>query len=74
MSTMENTLPKMRTIRDCAKEIKNTDSSTAITESSIRKLVNEKIVPCIKIGNRCLVDLDFLINYIKSVQMRGDIK
>lgn len=51
-------MTRIRTIANAAKEIKEIDSNTAITEFRIRQLVNENIIPFVPVGNRKFVNLD----------------
>lgn len=58
--------PKMRTIKQAIKEIKEYDSKTAFTERALRRLIEEnKIVPT-RIGNRNLIDMDQLYDYLSG--------
>ncbi|MBR3753644.1 MAG: hypothetical protein IKK49_00895 [Clostridia bacterium] len=58
--------PKMRTINQAIKEIKENDRDTALTERALRRLIKEnKIVP-IYVGNRALIDMDKLYAYLSG--------
>ena len=54
---------KMRTISECAKQIKTLDPQTAITEYCIRQLVKDNKINHVMINSKALVDLDSLIQY-----------
>lgn len=59
-------LPRMRTIKEAAAEIKAIDSGTAITEYHIRQLALSGILPRIKAGKKYLINLDLLIEYLTN--------
>lgn len=60
------TLPRMRTIKEAAAELKLLDSNTAITEYHIRQLIHSGIIPTIKAGKKYLINLDTLIEYLQN--------
>lgn len=60
-TTKENKLPRMRTIPNAAKEIKQLDPNTNITKSTLYRLVNNGTIPYISIDSRRLINLDLLI-------------
>ena len=49
-----------------AKEIKESDSKTALTERGLRRLVEEKKIVSTLIGNRNLIDMDQLYDYLSG--------
>lgn len=53
--------PRMRTLPQAYKELKETDPNTAITLRAIRKLVSSGEVPSFKIGNKVLINFDLLL-------------
>lgn len=59
-------MPRMRTIQEAYKAIKETDQQTAITPHAIRRLIINGDIPSIKAGNKYLVDLDTLEAYLKN--------
>ena len=59
-------VPKMRTIKQAIKEIKESDSNTALTERGLRRLVEENKIVSISIGNRNLIDMDQLYDYLSG--------
>lgn len=59
-------MPIYRTINQCYDSIVNEDSDTAITKFFIRKLCIKNLVHNIKSGNRFLIDLNSLNNYLKK--------
>lgn len=58
--------PKMRTIKQAIKEIKEFDSNTALTERGLRRLVKENKIVSVSIGNRNLIDMDQLYDYLSG--------
>lgn len=61
-----STLPRMRTIHEAAEELRKADPSTAISEYHIRRLALEGTIPRVKAGKKYLINLDKLIEYLKS--------
>ena len=57
-------LPRFRTIKECLNAIREIDPQTALTEWYIRQLCREKKIICYGSGNKSLVNLDSLINYL----------
>lgn len=58
--------PKMRTIKQAIKEIKEYDSKTALTERGLRRLVDEEKIVSTLIGNKNLIDMDQLYDYLSG--------
>ena len=59
-------MPRMRTILEAHKAIKDADSGTAITPFAIRRLILNSDIPSIRAGNKYLVDLDAIEEYLKN--------
>ncbi|MCH5300949.1 MAG: DNA-binding protein [Ruminococcus sp.] len=59
-------LPRMRTIKEAAAEIKAIDENTAMTEYHIRQLALSGVLPRIKAGKKYLINLDTLIEYMEN--------
>lgn len=59
-------LPRMRTVREAAEELKKMDASTAITEYHIRRLALDGVIPRVKAGKKYLINLDTLIDYLEG--------
>lgn len=57
-------MSRIRSIHDAHELIKEADSNTAVTEYMIRKLVTEGKIPSFKTGNKHLVDVDILLEYL----------
>lgn len=61
-----NIVPKMRTIKAAAEEIKQADKDSAISEFHIRQLVKQGKLPHIKAGNKVLINMDLLNKYLSD--------
>lgn len=59
-------LPRMRTVKEAAAELKAIDSGTAITEYHIRQLALSGVLPRVKAGRKLLINLDTLIEYLQD--------
>ena len=57
-------LPRFRTIKECLKAIREIDPQTALTEWYIRQLCKDKRIICYGSGNKSLISLDSLLNYL----------
>ena len=62
----ERTLPRIRSPKEAAAELKKLDPQTAIREHHIRFLMHSGAVPMIRAGRRIFVNLDTLIEYLAS--------
>ena len=61
---MTKATARIRTIPQCLMEIKSLDNNTAVTENFIRSLCKSGEVKHFKSGNKYLVNLDNLLNYL----------
>lgn len=59
-------MPRMRTIAEAAKELKEIDPLTAITPYAIRQMVLSGEIPHINVGKKRLINMDVLENYLSS--------
>lgn len=57
-------MARIRTIRKAYEEICNADPYTCLTEHHIRQLAINGNIPTTKAGNKYLLDLDKLIEYL----------
>lgn len=57
------TVPRMRTVQQCAAFFKEQDPDCCIGEWCIRQLVNKGKIPVCRSGRRILINLDTLIDY-----------
>lgn len=61
-------LPRMRTLDECYRELKELDSNTAVTKYFIRQLAIKGTIPSVKAGNKRLINFDRLIEYLSDPQ------
>lgn len=68
MDLIENTrkIPRMRTVKEAAAEIKQLDSGTAMTEWRIRELAISGVLPRVQAGKKLLINLDTLFEYLEN--------
>ena len=59
-------LPRMRTIKEAAAELKALDEHTAVTEYHIRQLALSGVLPRVQAGKKYLINLDLLIEYLTN--------
>lgn len=57
----KTTLPQMMTIREVAK-------TGLLTEYTLRQLCKQKKLPCIKVGNRTLINFDALVEQLRQLK------
>lgn len=60
--------PRMRTISETVSEIRAADPNSAITPYRIRQLILCGILPSVRAGNKYLLNLDDLLDYLKNPQ------
>lgn len=61
-------IPRMRTVKEAAAEIKQLDSGTAMTEWHIRQLALQGVLPRVQAGKKLLINLDTLFEYLENPQ------
>lgn len=59
-------LPRMRTVKEAAAELKAIDSGTAITEYHIRQLALSGVLPRVQAGRKLLINFDLLLEYLSN--------
>ena len=59
-------IPRMRTVREAAQELKVMDPHTAMTSYHIRRLCIDGVIPVVKAGKKNLLDLDTLLEYMRN--------
>lgn len=64
--------PRMRTIKQAIAELKAADSSTAFTESALRRAITSGDIPHIRAGNKILVNLDTVERYLSGELITAD--
>jgi len=57
---------RLRTIKGAIKEIRTMDPASAISEYWLRGMVRDGSIPCIKSGNKHLLDLDLVTSLMNS--------
>ena len=61
-----NTLPKMRTVAEIAAIVKQADSDTHITESTIRRFIRDGTLPCVRAGKKVLISLEVFYRFLNG--------
>lgn len=75
MSEDQNTsLPRMRTLDECFRELKEIDPKTAISKNFIRRLALSGTIPTVMAGNKRLINLDGLILYLNNPKNNDHIE
>lgn len=62
----QSMIPRMRTIKEAAAEMKQLDEHTAMTEWHIRQLALSGVLPRVKAGKKYLINLDTLFEYLEN--------
>ena len=62
----QNKIPRMRTVKEAAQEIKQLDNGTAMTEWRIRELTLSGVLPRVQAGKKMLINLDTLFEYLEN--------
>lgn len=58
-------IPRMRTAANIVAEIKALDPATDVTEYWVRGLIRDKVVPIVRAGCKCLVNLDDVLAVLR---------
>lgn len=69
-------MPRMRTINQAAEWLQENDPGTAFTKTALRRLVVNGKMPSVRVGQKYLVNLDTMENYLQgqlptSVHVQG---
>lgn len=59
-------MPRMRTIKEAIRHIKDADPDTAFTEHALRGMVNTGRIPHITAGRKILLDIDGLDEFLRG--------
>lgn len=59
-------MPRMRTINEAHRSIKEADPDTSLSPFAIRRLILTGAIPSIMSGNKYLIDLDVLESYLSN--------
>ena len=62
---MDN-VPKLRTVAETVREIRGMEENCYVTEHMLRRAIREKKIRCIESGNRKILDLDDVIEYLRG--------
>ena len=57
---------RMRTVRESHKELRTADPKCALGLSGLYKLVSEGSIPSVRVGQKYLLDLDYLEAYLSG--------
>lgn len=63
---MYATAPRMRVAEKAVKMIQAEDPDSGVTLSYVRRLIREKVVPVVQVGNKKLVNVDALYAYLRG--------
>ena len=64
--------PRMRTLPEAFRELKEQDPNTCYTLRALRSAVNSGALPFVKVGNKTLIDLDNLYKMLSSKSTTED--
>lgn len=59
-------MPRMRTIDQAAEWLRANDPETAFTKTALRRLVTTGELPCVRVGQKYLVSLETLEDYLQG--------
>lgn len=59
-------MPRMRTIDQAAEWLRATDPDTAFTRTALRRLVTTGELPCVRVGQKYLISLETLEEYLQG--------
>ena len=63
---MENRLPRMRTLDECAVMLRELDPDTAVSKHYVRRLAITGEIPTVMCGRKRLINFDKLIEYLNE--------
>ncbi|MBQ9662376.1 MAG: helix-turn-helix domain-containing protein [Oscillospiraceae bacterium] len=59
-------LPRMRTIPETIKLLREYDPGTSLTETALRRMVLTNQIPYTRVGKKYLINVDALIRYLSG--------
>lgn len=62
-------LPRMRSVVQAVKELKELDPNTSVTESYIRRLVKQGKIKSYDIGRNILINFDYLCDFLNDPEI-----
>lgn len=57
---------RMRTVREAHKELRAADPKCGLGLTGLYKLVSDGVVPSVRVGQKYLLDLDYLEDYLSG--------
>lgn len=57
-------MPRMRTVDQTIAYLRENDPQCALSRSALRRMVRENIVPSVQVGQKILLDLDTIEDYL----------
>lgn len=66
MTENHHIIPRMRTVQEAARELKELDAHTCMTAYHIRRLCLTGVLPTVRAGKKILLNLDTLIEYMQD--------
>ena len=69
---MENKLPRMRTLDECAVMLRELDPDTAVSKHYVRRLALTGEIPTVMCGRKRLINFDKLIEYLNGGHVPAD--
>jgi hypothetical protein len=70
---MKEKTPQLRTIDKAYDELKARDPNTSLSRYLVRQIIKNDLVPNIKSGNKRLVDVDVLEEYLATLTGCSDM-
>lgn len=64
MTPSKTNIPRMRTIDNAYAEIKMLDPKTDFTKRALQRMIVNKEIPTVKVGNKNLINLDLLLEIL----------
>lgn len=64
-------VPRMRTLPEAVREIKNSDKNTALTVTALRRMVDRGEIPYIQVASKRLICLDTLLEILQNPLQKG---
>lgn len=64
---------RIRSIKETAQFFKEMDPDTQLTEKTIRRMIDNGVIPTLKSGNKYLINIDVLIEMF-NIPVTGEIK
>ena len=61
---VEQEAPRMRTISNCIKSIKEADPESDFTEYALRQMATQGLIPSTMVGTKFLINYDILLAYL----------